>query len=193
VWGAASIISPGAAAVWAAAGLAAALAAWAAAVLTAHRMRYRAGRRVERRIGDIYELIRTKAEAARNADYAHPPLEAFALYHTLREELFELAFVGGEVQALKDAVSHAASDSPPAPPFLGVGPVKGATVVVSQYPTALAVAADPRPNEAPNQALRDAVLEFWIYWNNRARVEAHLRGALRNLGVDWIRAWRANC
>ena len=148
MWGAASIISPGAAAVWTAAGLAAALAAWAAAVLTARWTRYRAGRRVERRIGDVYELIRAKAEAARNADYAHPPLEAFALYHTLREELFELALAGGAVQALKDAVSRAAADSPPAPPFLGVGPVKGATVVVSQYPTALAVAADRRPNAA---------------------------------------------
>ena len=55
----------------------------------------RAGRRVERRIGDIYELIRAKAEAARNADYVHPPLEAFALYHALREELFELALAAG--------------------------------------------------------------------------------------------------
>ena len=181
MWGAASIISPGAAA-WTAAGLAAALAAWAAAVLTARWMRYRAGRRVERRIGDVYELIRAKAEAARDADYAHPPLEAFALYHALREELFELALAGGAVQGLKDAVSRAAAHSPPAPPFLGVGPVKGATVIVSQNPTALAVAADPRPNEA----LRAAVLEFWVYWKNRARVEAHLRGALRNLGVDWI-------
>ena len=187
MWAAASIITPGAAAVWTAVGFTAALAAWAAAVVTARWTRFRAGRRVERRIGDVYELIRAKAEAARKADYVHPPLEAFALYHALREELFELALAGGAVQALKDAVSRAAAESPPAPPFLGVGPVKGATVVVSQNPTALAVAADPRPNEA----LRAAVLEFWIYWNNRARVEAHLRGALRNLGVDWVRAPRA--
>jgi hypothetical protein len=183
VWGPAWIISPGAG-VWTAVGLGAALAAWAAAVLTARWTRYLAGRRIERRIGDVYELIRAKAEAARDADYAHPPLEAFALYHALREELFELSLSGGAVQALKDAVSRASAASPVPPPALpGARPVKGATVVVSQIPTALAVAADPRPNEA----LRAAVLEFWVYWSNRAKVEAHLRGALRNLGVDWVR------
>ena len=187
MWGPAWIISPGAAVLWTAGGLAAALTAWAAALLTARWTRYTAGRRIEQRIGDIYERIRAKAEAARDADYAHPPLEAFALYHALREELFELALAGGAVQALKDAVSQAAADSPPAPPFLGVGPIKGATVVASQSPTSLASAADPRPNEV----LRAAVLEFWIYWKNRAKVEAHLRGALRNLGVDWVRAPRA--
>ena len=186
MWGPASIISPGGVGVWTAAGLAAALAAWSAVVLTARWTRYRAGRRIERRIGDIYELILAKAEAARDADYARPPAEAFALYHALREELFELALAGGAVQALKDAVSRAAADSPPAPALLGPGPVKGASVVVSPSFSARALAAEPGPNEA----LRAAVLEFWVYWKNRAKVEAHLRGALRNLGVDWVRAPR---
>lgn len=185
MWGPAWIISPGGAGVWTAAGLVAALSAWTAAAAATRWMRYRAGRRIERRIGDVYELIRAKAEAARDADYARPPLEAFALYHALREELFELALAGGAVQALKEAVSRAAADSSSAPTFLSAGPIKGTTgVVVSQTPSAPATGADPRPNEA----LRAAVLEFWLYWKNRAKVEAHLRGALRNLGVDWVRA-----
>jgi len=183
VWGPAWIISSGGAGLWTAAGLVAALTAWAAAAATSGWMRHRAGRRIERRIGDVYELIRAKAEAARDADYARPPVEAFALYHALREELFELALAGGAVQALKEAVSRAAADSSSAPTFLSAGPIKGTTgVVVSQTPSA-AAAAEQRSNEA----LRTAVLEFWSYWKNRAKVEAHLRGALRNLGVDWIR------
>lgn len=188
MWGPAWIISPGDVGVWTAAGLAAALTAWAAAFLSARWTRHRAGRRIERRIGEIYELIRAKAEAARDADYAYPPVEAFALYHALREELFELALAGGTVQALKDAVSRAAAETPAAPSRFSARPVKGATPVVRQSPLAAdARAADPNPNAV----LKAAVLEFWAYWSNRAKVEAHLRGALRNLGVDWVRTRRA--
>lgn len=188
MWGPAWIISRGDVGVWTAAGLAAALTAWAAAFLSARWTRHRAGRRIERRIGEVYELIRAKAEAARDADYAYPPVEAFALYHALREELFELALAGGAAQALKDAVSRAAAETPVAPSRLGPGPIKGASVVLRQSPFAAdALAVDPRPNEA----LKAAVLEFWGYWMNRAKVEAHLRGALRNLGVDWVRPPRA--
>jgi hypothetical protein len=164
-WGATAIIGVDAAG--------AGLLAWAAAAMGAGWSRWRARRRIGRRIAEVYDLILAKAEAARAADYAQPPPEAFALYHALREQLFDFARAGGAIQALKAAVMRAATEGAASSLH-----VKGAPVGARPAPQSLDV--DPRPGEA----LKAEVLAFCDYWSRRAKVEAELRGALRNLGAD---------
>jgi hypothetical protein len=155
-----------------------------AAALGARWSREQIGLRFDRRIAAVYELIRAKAEAARAADYAEVPAEAFALYHALRDQLFELASVGASVQALKDAVVRAAAQPSTAPAGGGAVPVKGAMMVTRLPPP------DSFPPEAavpdPHAALRRAVDDFWEYWSNRPRIERQLRQAARNLGGEGV-------
>jgi hypothetical protein len=153
------------------------LLAWAAAAAGARWSRWRARRRIGRRIAEVYETILARAEAARAADYARLPPEAFALYHALREELFELGQVGGAVQVVKDAVARASAEAPAAG---AARPVKGAGGAPRQSPLHPEAAPEPLPAEA----LRAAVLAFCDYWRRRSRVEADLLGVLRSLGAD---------
>jgi hypothetical protein len=154
-----------------------------AAMLGAAWSRAQIGRRFDRRIAQVYEVIRTKAEAARGADYGEVPAEAFALYHALRDEFFELAGLGGAMQALKDAVVRAAAQ-PTASSMAQTNPVKGAVASARMPPS------DSIPPNAvtpdPHAELKRAVHEFCDYWSNRQKVERQLRQVVRNLGGELV-------